>query len=87
MTRDILEIKKGIAQAKAALGLLEKFIAEYEGRSVNVLPCEDVRFYRADDEEVIAGEGVGSLSSLNEAIRDTARQMAAIDNSPTSGRV
>jgi hypothetical protein len=78
MTRDILEIKKGIAQAKAALTLLEKFISEYEGRTVNILPCEDVRFYKANDEEIIVGEGVGALTSLNEAIRDCAAEMVAI---------
>jgi hypothetical protein len=76
MTRDIIEIKKGIAQAKAALTLLETFIAEYEGRTVNILPQEEVRFYRAEDDAVIVGPGLGDLSSLNEAIRECARDMA-----------
>jgi hypothetical protein len=78
MTRDILEIKKGIAQAKAALTLLEKFISEYEGRSVNILPSEEVRFYTADDEKVIVGDGLGPLTSLGEAIRDCAAELVEI---------
>jgi hypothetical protein len=77
MTRDILEIKKGIAQAKAALTLLEKFISEYEGRSVNI-PSEEVRFYTADDEKVIVGDGLGPLTSLGEAIRDCAAELVEI---------
>jgi hypothetical protein len=79
MTRDILEVKKGIAQARAALNLLEKFIAEYEGRTVNVLPREDVVFYRAEDDDIIVGQGLGDLTSLNEAIRECAAEMAAAD--------
>jgi hypothetical protein len=70
MTRDLQEIKKGLAQARAALNLLEQFIAEYETRTVNILPCEDVGFYKADDDEVISGDGIGKLASMNQAIRD-----------------
>lgn len=78
MTRDILEIRKGIAQAKAALELLEKFLTEYEGRTVNILPHEDVVFYHADDDQVIAGQGVGTETSLNQAIHACAEQLASI---------
>jgi len=70
MTRDLQEIKKGLAQARAALNLLEQFIAEYETRTVNILPCEDVGFYKASDDEVISGDGIGKLASMNQAIRD-----------------
>ncbi len=75
MTRDLQEIKQGLAQARAALNLLEKFIAEYESRIVNILPQEDVKFYSASDDEVISGTGIGDLGSLNEAIRETAEAM------------
>jgi hypothetical protein len=68
MTHDIQEIKKGLAQVRAALELLEQFVAEYETRTVNVLPCEDVRFYKAGDDEIISGGGIGPTESLNEAI-------------------
>ena len=37
MTRDLQEIKQGLAQVRAALYLLESFIAEYETRTVNIL--------------------------------------------------
>ena len=77
MTRDLHEIKQGLAQVRAMLNLLEQFIAEYEARTVNVLPCEDVKFYRAPDDEVIEGAGIGEPASLNQAIRDTARQVAS----------
>ena len=76
MTRDLQEIRQGLAQARAALNLLEKFIAEYESRLVNILPCEDVKFYSAQDDEVICGSGIGELSSLNQAIRDAAGDLA-----------
>jgi len=76
MTRDLQEIKQGLAQARAALNLLEKFIAEYETRIVNILPQEDVQFYQAPDDEVITGSGLGPVSSLNETIAETARAIA-----------
>lgn len=77
MTRDLQDIKQGLAQARAALNLLEKFISEYETRIVNILPCEDVKFYSAEDDEVISGTGIGELDSLNEAIHDAAKTVAA----------
>lgn len=80
MTRDIIEIKRGIAQAKAALDLLEKFVAEYESRTVNILPHEDVVFCRATDDEVIAGQGLSPQQSLNQAIRDCAERLAAAEH-------
>src|SRR5690242_5809555 len=64
MTRDLQEIKEGLAQIRAALNLLEKFVAEYEARTVNILPCEDVKFYAATDDEVIEGSGIGETVSL-----------------------
>ena len=76
MTRDLQEIKQGLAQVRATLTLLEKFIAEYEARTVNILPCEDVKFYRATDDDVIEGPGFGEVSSLNQAIRDAATELA-----------
>ena len=76
MTRDLQEIKQGLAQARAALNLLEKFIAEYEARTVNILPAEDVKFYAAADDEVISGPGVGDLTSLNGEIHAAAEQLA-----------
>jgi hypothetical protein len=76
MTRDLKEIKRGLAQARAALDLLDKFIAEYETRIVNILPEEDVKFYAAEDDEVISGAGIGRLNSLNEALRRTAKDLA-----------
>ncbi len=75
MTRDLQEIKKGLAQIRAALDLLETFVAEYESRMVNVLPQEDVKFYRADDDAVIAGPGLGELTSLNKTINETAEAL------------
>lgn len=75
MTRDLEEIKRGIAQARAALTLLEKFIGEYEARMVNILPREDVAFSKASDEQLIAGEGFGSLESLNHALKTTAGEL------------
>jgi hypothetical protein len=80
MTHDFEEIKQGLAQARAALNLLEKLIADYESRMVNILPCEDVKFYAAPDDEVISGSGIGELKSLNQAIRETAGEMAAHEN-------
>ena len=77
MTRDLQEIKQGLAQVRAALNLMEKFIAEYETRSVNILPTEDVKFYSAPDDEVIAGAGIGELQSLNNAIHKTAEELAS----------
>jgi len=76
MTRDIQEIKQGLTQIRAMLSLLEKFVAEYETRSVNILPTEDVKFYTATDDDVISGDGVGELKSLNQAIRETAEALA-----------
>jgi hypothetical protein len=76
MTHDLQEIKHGLAQARAALDLLEQFIAEYESRTVNVLPCEEVKFYIATDEQLASAAGMGKLSSLQDAIRNTARAMA-----------
>lgn len=77
MTHDLQQIKQGLAQVRAALNLLETFIAEYEGRMVNILPNEDVRLYRASDDAVIEGPGLGELTSLQEAIRRTAKEMAS----------
>jgi hypothetical protein len=76
MTRDLQEIKQGLTQVRAVLALLEKFIAEYETRSVNILPTEDVKFYTASDDDVISGDGLGELKSLNQAIRDAAAALA-----------
>jgi hypothetical protein len=76
MNRDLQEIKQGLAQARIALSLLERFIAEYETRIVNILPTEDVQFYTASDDEVISGPGVGELKSLNEAIHEAAEALA-----------
>lgn len=76
MTRDLQQIKQGLAQARAALDLLDQFIAEYETRIVNVLPAEDVKFYTAPDDEVIAGSGIGQLNSLGEAIHRAAKELA-----------
>jgi hypothetical protein len=77
MTRDLQEIKQGLAQVRATLNLLEQFIAEYEARTVNILPCENVKFYHATDEEVIEGAGVGELTSLNQAIHEAAQDLAS----------
>ena len=77
MNRDLQEIKRGLAQVRATLDLLEKFIAEYEARTVNILPCEDVQFYRASDDEVIEGAGVGQPVSLNQAIHQAAQELAS----------
>ncbi len=76
MTRDLEQIKQGLAQIRAALNLMEKFIGEYESRMVNIDPREDVKFYRASDDDIISGPGLGELESLNEAIRQAAREMA-----------
>ncbi len=76
MTSDLQEIKQGLAQIRAALDLLEKFVAEYESRTVNILPQEDVKFYSASDDDVISGGGVGELVSLNEAIHKTAEALS-----------
>ncbi len=76
MTRDLQEIKHGLAQIRAALNLLESFVAEYEARTVNILPAEDVKFYAAKDDDVISGPGLGKLNSLNAAIHETAEQLA-----------
>jgi hypothetical protein len=77
MTRDLEQIKQGLAQVRTALNLLETFIAEYEGRTVNVLPCEDVKLYRGSDDSVIEGPGIGEVTSLQQAIRKTAEEMAS----------
>lgn len=76
MTRDLQEIKKGLAQARAALNLLEELIAGYESRMVNVLPAEDVKFYTASDEAVISGPGIGELRSLNQTIHEAAGKLS-----------
>jgi hypothetical protein len=75
MTRDLQQIKQGLAQIRAALNLLETFIADYEARSVNTLPVEDVAFYRAADEEIIGGAGLGELTSLNQVIHQAAQEI------------
>jgi hypothetical protein len=77
MTRDLEEIKQGLAQVRATLNLLEKFIAEYEARTVNILPCENVNFYRATDDEVIEGAGIGELTSITQAIQEAAQDLAS----------
>jgi hypothetical protein len=77
MTRDLQEIKQGLAQVRAALSLLESFIAEYETRTVNILPSEDVKVYTAGDDDVISGSGIGELKSLNQAIHDAAEELTA----------
>ncbi len=76
MTRDLQEIKAGLAQVRAALNLLEKFVADYEARTVNILPTEDVKFYTASDDDVIAGAGLGNVTSLNESIHRAAQEFA-----------
>jgi len=77
MTRDLQEIKQGLAQVRAALSLLESFIADYETRTVNILPTEDVKVYTACDDEVISGTGIGELKSLNQAIHEAAEELTA----------
>ena len=76
MTRDLQEIKRGLAQARAALNLLERFIAEYEARIVNMLPTEEVAFYNATDDDVINGNGLGPLSTMTQALQQTAEEIA-----------
>lgn len=76
MTRDLQQIKQGLAQIRAALNLLEDFIAEYEARSVNILPIEDVKFYPAADDDIVNGAGLGELTSLNQAIHHTAQELS-----------
>jgi len=75
MIRDLQEIKKGLAQARIALSLLEKFIDEYETRIVNILPTEDVKFYTASYDDVISGPGIGELTSLTQALHDAAKEL------------
>jgi hypothetical protein len=77
MTRDLQEIKQGLAQVRAALSLLESFIADYETRTVNILPSEDVKVYTACDDDVISGPGIGELKSLNQAIHEAAEELTA----------
>lgn len=77
MTRDLQQIKQGLAQVRSALNLLETFIAEYEARMVNVLPCEDVQLYQAPDDAVIEGAGIGEVTSIQQVIRQTAKEMAS----------
>jgi hypothetical protein len=79
MTRDLQQIKQGLAQISAALELLESFVAQYEARSVNTLPVEDVSFCRAADEDIIGGAGLGELTSLNQTIRQAAQQIAPLE--------
>jgi hypothetical protein len=79
MTRDLQQIKQGLAQIRAALALLENFIAEYEARSVNTLPVEDVGFYRAPDDNIIGGAGLGQLTSLNETVHRAALEIAPFE--------
>jgi len=76
MTRDLQQIKQGLAQIRATLNLLEDFIAEFEARSVNTLPVEDVKFYSAGDDEIISGSGLGEVTSLNQAIHHAAQELA-----------
>lgn len=78
MTRDLQQIKQGLAQVRAALTLLETFVADYEARMVNVLPVEDVHLYRASDDAVIDGSGIGEVTSLQQTIRQTAKEMASV---------
>jgi hypothetical protein len=78
MTRDLQQIKQGLAQIRAALNLLENFIADYEARSVNTLPVEDVKFSRATDEEIIAGAGLGELTSLTQVVHQTAQEILPV---------
>jgi hypothetical protein len=75
MTRDLQQIKQGIAQARQALNLLESMIGEWESRMVNILPREDVKFYKGSDDEIISGDGLGPLTSLNENLRATAEEL------------
>jgi len=77
MTRDLQDIKQGLAQVRAALSLLESFIAEYETRTVNILPSEDVKVYTACDDDLISGAGIGELKSLNQAIHEAAEELTA----------
>lgn len=79
MTRDLQQIKQGLAQVRAALELLESFIAEYEARSVNTLPVEDVGFYQATDEAIIGGAGLGELTSLNQVVRQAAQEILPLE--------
>jgi hypothetical protein len=76
MTRDLQQIKQGLAQIRAALNLLEEFIAEYEARSANTLPVEDVKFYAAADDDIINGDGLGELTSINQTIHHAAQELA-----------
>ena len=76
MTRDLQEIKKGLAQARAALNLLERFVAEYEARIVNMLPAEEVAFYNASEDEVITRSGIGPLDTMTDALRLAADELA-----------
>jgi hypothetical protein len=78
MTCDLQQIKQGLAQIRAALELLESFVADYEARSVNILPVEDVGFHRATDDEIIAGAGLGELTSLNQAVHQAALEIAPV---------
>jgi hypothetical protein len=75
MNRDLQDIKQGLAQVRAALSLLESFIADYETRTVNILPSEDVKVYTACDDDVISGPGIGELKSLNQAIHEAAEEL------------
>jgi hypothetical protein len=85
MTRDLQEIKAGLAQVRAALNLLERFIAEYEARSVNILPTEDVKFCSASDDELISSPGLGELTSLTESIHATAQSLHLVTESGPAG--
>ncbi len=76
MTRDLEQIKQGIAQIRAALSLLETFVGEYESRMVNIDPREDVKFYRASDDDIISGPGIGELQSLNKTLHRAAQELA-----------
>lgn len=79
MTRDLQQIKQGLAQIRAVLNLLEEFVAEYEARTVNILPIEDVQACATADDDIIAGAGLGELTSLNQAIHQTARQLVSAE--------
>ena len=79
MTRDLQKIKTSLAQIRAALDLLEDFVAQYEARSANILPAEDVQAYAATDDAIISGSGLGELTSLNQTIHQTAQLLAAAE--------
>ena len=66
-----------MAQVRAALNLLEKFIAEYETRTVNIFPPKMSSSTPRSDDDVISGAGIGELKSLNQAIHDAAEELTS----------